>query len=166
LTKELRQPGKSLLESTRTDDLPTGSLVRVLVVEDHEQFRRFLCSTLRATPGLQIIHEASDGLEAVQKAAELRPDLILLDIGLPRLNGMEAGRRIRELFPESKILFVSQESSVDIVHEALSIGAGYVSKIYAAEDLPLAVDAVLGNESFVSSTLLGVNSRPYPPCSQ
>jgi len=153
LTKRLRQPGKSELESTCTDDLPTGSLVRVLVADDHEQFRRFLCSTLGATPGLQIIDEASDGLEAVQKAADLRPDLILLDIGLPRLNGMEAGRRIREFLPESKILFVSQESSVDIVHEALSIGAGYVSKVYAAADLPAAVNAVLGNESFVSKLL-------------
>ena len=96
--------------------------VRILVVEDYEPFRRFVCSTLGKTPELQIIGEASDGLEAVQKAEELQPDLILLDIGLPTLNGIEAARRIRKLSPESKILFVSQESSADVVQEALSVG--------------------------------------------
>ena len=94
--------------------LDGGSLatsVRVLVVEDHELFRRFICSTLGEGSELQIIGEASDGLEAVRKAEELHPDLILLDIGLPSLNGIEAARRIHKLSPESKMLFVSQESS-------------------------------------------------------
>src|SRR6478672_7926438 len=100
--------------------------VRVLVVEDHELFRRFICSTLGQGSELQIIGEASDGLEAVRRAEELHPDLILLDIGLPSLNGIEAARRIHELSPESKILFVSQESSVDVVREALGTGScGY-----------------------------------------
>ena len=90
------------------------SPVKVLVVDDYEPFRRFVSSMLGEMPELQIIGEAADGLEAVQKAEELRPDLILLDIGLPILNGIEAARQIRRLVQESKIVFVSQESSADV----------------------------------------------------
>src|SRR5437868_10931618 len=105
------------------------SSVRILVVDDYESFRRFVCSTLERRPNLQIICEASDGSEAVQKAEELQPDLILLDIGLPKLNGIEAARRIRKLSPGSKILFVSQDLSADFIHGALATGArGYVVK--------------------------------------
>ena len=127
---------------------------RILVVEDYEPFRRFVCSTLGKRPELQVIGEASDGLEAVQKAEELQPGLIVLDIGLPRLNGIEAARRIRKVSPESKILFVSQESSADVVQEALSLGAlGYVIKAYAGSELLAAVEAVLHGKQFVSSGL-------------
>jgi DNA-binding NarL/FixJ family response regulator len=118
------------------------SAVRVLVVEDYEPFLRFIHSTLEQRPELQVICEVSDGLEAVQKAEELQPDLIVLDIGLPTLNGIEAARRIRKLSPESKILFVSQESSTDVVQEALSLGAlGYVVKARAGSELLAAVTA-------------------------
>ena len=121
------------------------SSVRVLVVDDYEPFRRFVCSTLCQRPALQIICKASDGAEAVRRAAELKPDLILLDIGLPTLNGIEAARRIRKVSPNSKIIFVSQESSADIVQEALSVGAlAYVVKAHAGSDLLAAVDAILG----------------------
>jgi len=93
---------------------------------------------------LRVIAEVSDGLEAVHKAAELKPDLILLDIGLPTINGIEAARQICKLSPESKIVFLSQESSADIVEEALSTGAcGYVVKAKAATQLLAVVDAVL-----------------------
>src|SRR5271169_4042180 len=133
-----------------------ASSVRVLVVDDYGPFRRFVCSTLKQRSDLRIIGEASDGLEAVQKAEELRPDLIVLDIGLPTLNGIEAARRIRKLSPESKILFVSQESSADVVQEALSLGAaGYVLKVRAGSELLAAVDAVLQGKQFVSSGLAG-----------
>lgn len=126
--------------------------VRVLVVEDYEPFRRFVCSTLRKRPELQIVGEVSDGLEAVHKAEELQPDLILLDIGLPSLNGIEAARRIRKASPESKILFVSQESSADIVKEALALGAlGYVVKAHAGSELVAAVEAVLQGRHFDST---------------
>jgi DNA-binding NarL/FixJ family response regulator len=114
------------------------SSVRVLVVDDYEPFRRFVCSTLGKRPEVQVICEVSDGLEAVQKAEELQPDLILLDIGLPTLNGIEAARRIRKLSPESEILFVSQESSADFVQEALSLGAaGYLFGGIFAAAMPL-----------------------------
>jgi CheY-like chemotaxis protein len=105
---------------------------------------------------LQIVGETADGLEAVQKAEELQPDLVVLDIGLPSLNGIEAARRIRKFSPESKILFVSQESSGDVVQEALALGAlGYVVKTHAGSELLAAVGAVLGGRQYISSGLSG-----------
>jgi DNA-binding NarL/FixJ family response regulator len=129
------------------------SSVRILVVDDFEPWRRFASSLLRGKPELQVVGEASDGLEAVQKAVELKPDLILLDLHLPRLSGLQAARQIRKLAPESKIIFLSQESSDDIVQAALSLGAwGYVVKASAASELLVAVEAVLSGKSFVSGT--------------
>jgi len=129
--------------------------MRILVVDDYEPIRRFVCSTLKQKPGLQVIGEALDGLEAVRKAEELQPDLILLDIGLPTLDGIEVARRILERSPESKILFVSQESAADIVQEAFSLGAlGYVVKIDAGSELLAAVDAVRRGSRFVSAKLV------------
>src|ERR1700758_3447640 len=105
------------------------SSLRVLVVDDYEPFRRIVCSMLARKLELQIVGEVADGLEAVQKAQELQPDLIVLDLGLPTLNGVEAARRIRKLSPKSKILFVSGNRSPDIAEEALRTGAGgYVVK--------------------------------------
>jgi DNA-binding NarL/FixJ family response regulator len=130
------------------------SKVRVLVVDDNEPFRRFVCSMLVKKPELQIVAEASDGLEAVQKAEALHPDLIVLDLGLPKLNGMEAARQIRRLSPNSKILFLSQESSSDTAQEALALGAlGYVVKAHAGTELLPAVTTVLEARQFISSGL-------------
>jgi len=130
------------------------STVRVLVVDDFEPFRRLVCSTLKQRPDLQIIGEASDGSEAVRKAEEMQPDLIVLDLGLPALNGLETARRIRKLSPECKILFVTQESSTDVMQEALGLGAlGYVVKAYAGRDLLAAVDAVCQGRQFVGRSL-------------
>ncbi len=129
---------------------------RVLVVDDYEPFRRFVCSTLGTRPELQIVGEASDGLEAVHKAEELQPDLIVLDIGLPTLNGIEAARRILEHSPKSKILFLSENRSWDIAEEALRTGAGgYVVKSDATGDLLPAVETVLKGKRFVSASLAG-----------
>ena len=133
-----------------------GEQVRILVVDDFLPYRQFVSSILQERPGWQVTGEASDGLEAVQRAEELQPDLILLDIGLPKLNGIEAAGRIRNLAPQSQILFVSQESSVDVVEEALRLGArGYILKAYAQRDLLAAVEAVLEGKRFVSSGLDG-----------
>ena len=99
------------------------SPIRLLIVDDHEPFRQFLRSTLQNKLEIQTIVEASDGEEAIELAQALQPDLILLDIGLPKLNGIEAARRIRDSAPRSKIIFLSQESSVDIVQAAFSAGA-------------------------------------------
>lgn len=131
------------------------SSVRVLVVDDYEPFRRFVCLTLKRRPDLHVIAEASEGSEAAHKAEELQPDLILLDVGLPILNGIDVARRIRKLSPESKIIFVSQESSADVVQEAFRSGAlGYVVKIDAGSELLTAVEAVLRGKRFVSAKLL------------
>jgi DNA-binding response OmpR family regulator len=126
------------------------------VVDDVEAFRRFICSTLHDKLELQTILEASDGVGAVAAAQALQPDLIVLDIGLPKLNGIEAARRIRELAPQSKILFVSQESAVEIVQAAFSAGAsGYVVKMDAGRELSTAVRAVLRGERFVGTRFAG-----------
>jgi DNA-binding NarL/FixJ family response regulator len=138
------------------DDNRGVSQVRVLVVEDYAQFRRFVCSTLEKRPDLHVVGEVSDGLEAVHKAEELQPDLIVLDIGLPSLNGIEVARRIPKLSPESKILFVSQESSVDLVQEALCTGArGYIVKTDAGSELLAAVEAICQGRRFVGAGLAG-----------
>ena len=103
------------------------------MVDDYEPWRRFYSTALRKRPELQVIGEVSDGLEAIEQAKESKPDLILLDIGLPSLNGIEAARRIREVSPASRILFVSENCSVDIVEKVLSTSAGgYVVKSDAA----------------------------------
>jgi DNA-binding NarL/FixJ family response regulator len=123
-----------------------AAAVRVLIAEDFPLFRQFVCSTLAKGRDLEVIGEVSDGLEAVQRAVELKPDLILLDIGLPRMNGIEAARQIRKLVPECKIIFLSQESSANVVEEALNTGAcGYVVKARAGSQLLAAVDAAISD---------------------
>ena len=135
------------------------SSIRVLVVEDHKDWRKLVRLLLQVRPEWQIIFEASDGSEAVRKAKELTPDLILLDIGLPKLNGIEAARQIRQHSPNSKIVFLSADDSVDVVQAALSTGArGYVHKSRAQSDLLPAIDAVLRDIQFISSTLKGYKS--------
>ena len=130
------------------------SPIRILVTDDFEDWRRKVRFIFQERPQWQIIAEASDGSEAVQKAAELKPDLILLDIGLPRLNGIEAARQIRQLSPSSKIVFLSLTKNLEVVRAALSTGAlGYVHKTDARRELVPAVDAVLRGKQFVSSSL-------------
>lgn len=134
----------------------TSASVRILVVDDYEPWRDFVSTTLRSQPELQIIGRVSDGLEAVQQAQQLQPDLILLDIGLPTLNGIEAARRIQELSPASKILFVSENRSSDVAEEALRTGAGgYVVKSDAVSELLPAIKLVLEGKRFISASLAG-----------
>jgi len=106
-----------------------------------------------------MVGEVTDGLEAVQRAEELHPDLIVLDIGLPSLNGIEVARRVRKVSPKSKILFMSQESSADVVAEALRTGArGYVLKTDAGSELLISINAILRGEQFISRRLAGQQS--------
>ena len=126
----------------------------MLVVDDYEPVRRVIRLILQARDDLQIVGEASDGLEAVQKAKELLPDLILLDIDLPTLNGLQVARRLRDLVPRAKVLFLSVESSLDVVREALNVGGvGYIYKIYVASELLPAIEMALRGKQFVSSHL-------------
>ena len=132
------------------------SRVRVLLVEDFEPFRRWVCLMLRNRPEVQVIAEASDGMEAVQMAGQFQPDLILIDVGLPKLSGINAARQISKLAPKAKIIFVTQESSPDVAQEAFGTGAvAYVMKICAGGDLLPAVDAALDGRQFLSSVLSG-----------
>ena len=136
--------------------MPTSFPIRVLVVDDYQPWRRFVCSTMQRVPEFEVIGEVSDGPEAVEKAQQLQPDLILLDIGMPTLNGIEAARQIREHAPKSKILFVSENRSPDIAEAALNTGGGgYVVKSDANRELLSAIKAVLEGRRFISASLAG-----------
>ena len=131
-----------------------GLQATILVVEDNEPFLDFVTSTLRQLPNFQVVGEARNGFEAVRQAEALQPDLILLDVGLPGLNGIQAAHRIRKLASHARIVFLSQESAPDIVREAFSLGArAYVLKAHASRDLPLALEAVMGGKQYASSGL-------------
>jgi CheY-like chemotaxis protein len=128
--------------------------LRVLVVDDFVPWRNYLVAKLGENPALQIVGMASDGPEAVLNAAELHPELILMDVNLPQLSGIQAAATIRGLSPESKILFVSQNLDFDVALAALNAGGfGYVVKPDAESELLTAVEAVMSGERFVSALL-------------
>ncbi len=134
------------------------SLVQILVVDDFEPWRQFLANRLQKVPGFRIIGMASDGSDAVQKATELQPDLILLDLCLPKLSGIEAARRIRIASPGSRILFVSDTRDPDVVPAALSAGGrGYLLKSDAESGLLEGIETVLLGKQFVSPSLTQVD---------
>ena len=131
-----------------------SSSVRVLIVDDHEPWRRWVCSELGSQQQLQVVGEASDGLEAVHKAHELKPDIILLDIGLPNLNGLDAAKRITQSTPDSKIILLTAQNDSDLAKQALENGAtGYVLKADAKTELLAAIAAVIQDLFFVSRRL-------------
>jgi DNA-binding NarL/FixJ family response regulator len=126
----------------------------MLLVDDNEPFRRSLPLTLQEIPGVCITGEAADGFEAVQKAESIKPDIVLLDIGLPKLNGLNTAELIRKCSPESKIVFLTLEKDPDVVKAALDTGAlGYVHKLQAGTELKTAVEAALRGQQFVSPNL-------------
>lgn len=130
----------------------------MLVVEDHEPFRRHICSLLESYSHLLVIGTSDDGPKAVQQAIALQPDIILLDIGLPGINGLEAARKIRELCEQAKIIFLTQESSPEVVDKAFSLGAlGYVVKTNAGSEVFAAIEAVTKGERFLSRGLESLN---------
>ena len=123
--------------------------IRILIVDDFEPWRRAVCSILAQDTDLELIGESSDGLDAVQKSQELQPDLVLLDLQMPKMNGLEAARQIRKVSPGSKILFLSVSHCQDTMGEALKVGVGFVVKEEAARDLLPAVRSVIRDEPFV-----------------
>ena len=131
--------------------------VRILVAGYLSAWRRLLCARLKQRPEIQIVGETSDGLEAIRKAQELQPDLILLDISLSGLNGIDASVQIRKRDPTSKILLVSQYDSLAIVEAAWGTGVrGYLLKTDAESELLNAIEAVIQGRYFVSK---GVGNR-------
>lgn len=126
----------------------------ILLVDDFGLFRRSIRDLLGQRPEFQIVGEASDGLEAVQKAVELKPHLIMLDARLPRISGIDAARQIRQLVPESRILLMNYESDSDLVEETLGLGiSGYIVKTSAARELLPALEALYRGHRFCSIDL-------------
>ena len=125
--------------------------IRILLVDDHPIVRQGLKTLLEGHPDWQVIGEASDGAEAVEKAKDLNPDVMVLDVTMPRMNGLEACRLLRRQCPGLEILFVTQHDSPQMMREALEAGArGYVVKSNAARDLLAAVDAVSQHRVFTA----------------
>jgi DNA-binding NarL/FixJ family response regulator len=132
-------------------EVDMGSL-RLLVADDHEIFRAGVRSLLEVQPGWQVVAEAADGREAVAKAAEVRPDVALLDIGMPVMNGLEAGRQIVQNGPRTKILMLTVHDSDAMINNVLMVGArGYLLKTDAARDLVSAVKAVQCDNTFFTA---------------
>jgi DNA-binding NarL/FixJ family response regulator len=126
-----------------------GDIVRIVVADDQEVVRKRVVATLMSRGDLEVCAEASNGKEAVQKAKELNPDLVILDITMPELNGLDAARQIRSFAPNLPILILSVHKSRQVVEEAKKIGVrGYVTKGDAIQKLLLAVDTVLKDETF------------------
>ncbi len=135
--------------------------VSVLVVDDFQLFRDFLVALLGEHPQFEIVGEAADGLEAVQLASHLKPDLILLDINMPRLNGIDAARLIRRVSGHSRILFISQEDSSSLIQEAIRAGgSGYLMKTNLTEELLPAIEAVLSTQCEPASSPPGTARGP------
>ncbi len=136
------------------------SVIRILVVDDHEVIRRAICSLLSSDPILDVICQTADGEQAVLKAEELQPDLVLLDISLPGISGIEAARRIRSVSPDSRIIFLSQHDSQQVVKDAVRAGGhGFVAKMDAGSDLLKAIRAVREGKRFVSQRIVSQGWR-------
>jgi len=136
------------------------STVRVLVVDDYQPWRNFVLSRLEKWPRLQVVGESSDGQEAVEKSRELKPDLIILDIGLPTVDGIEVARQVQQQLPNARILFCSENRSPEVAGEALLAGGGgYLLKSDAGRDLVSAVTATIWGKRFISR---GFSGHPFP----
>ena len=126
--------------------------LRILVADDHEVVRRGLCSLLESQPGWQVCGEASDGRDVLKKVGELKPDIVVVDVAMPNLNGLEATRQILKTNPKAKVLVLTLHDSDRLIHEVLSAGAsGFVLKSDAARDLVAAVEALRQNKTYFTS---------------
>jgi len=135
--------------------------VQILVVDDHPVVRRAICSLLCSDPVLNVVCEAADGEQAVQKAEELQPDLVLLDISLPGISGIEAARRLLRVSSKSRVIFLSQHDSLQMVRDAMNTGGhGYVAKIDAGAELLHAIRSVREGKQFVSQRIVSQGWKP------
>ncbi|MBK8231233.1 MAG: response regulator transcription factor [Candidatus Eisenbacteria bacterium] len=137
-------------------------MLRVLLADDHHLFRDGLRALIRVTPGFSVIGEAADGLEALRLCHELRPNLILLDISMPGLNGLEATRRIRAEVPETRILILSMHADRRFVAETLRAGAsGYLLKDSPFPDVVRAMHAAMEGHVFLSPAITDVVAQDF-----
>lgn len=126
--------------------------LRILVADDHEIVRRGICALLQNHPGWEVCAQAADGREAVESAAHVKPDIAILDIGMPNLNGLSATRQILQQNPQTKVLILTMYESEQVLREVLEVGArGYLLKSDAGRDLLTAIVALQGNKTFFSS---------------
>jgi DNA-binding NarL/FixJ family response regulator len=127
---------------------------RIVLADDHEFVRRGVRSMLEAEPGWKVVGEVADGHDAVAMVKELKPDILVLDIGMPRLNGLDAARRIRKVSPNTKILILSMHDSENLAKAVVHAGAlGYVTKSDTARDLVLAINALLRGKIFFTPSV-------------
>jgi CheY-like chemotaxis protein len=151
-----RSSGNLAWDFTQEETIGTQSFVRILVVDDFAEWRHYVVEKLREDRSFEVVGVAADGLEAVLRAEQMQPDLVLLDIGLPKLDGIEAARQIRTVAPDSKVIFLSQENDPDLARAALSVGArGYVVKSDAGSELLPALQTVMLGKRFGSRSLAG-----------
>ena len=135
---------------------------RIFVADDHEVVRKGLISLLEAQPGWEVCGEAGDGREAVEKASELKPDITILDIGMPSLNGLEATRQILKVNPDAKILILTLHDSDSVVREVLNAGArGFLLKSDAARDLVAAAEALRRDKTYFTSKVAAMVLEGY-----
>lgn len=126
-------------------------VIRILVVDDHAIVRRTLCSLLNAQPGMEVVSEAADGMQAIRKAEECQPDVVLLDIAIPEINGLHAAPLIKQVAPDAEILMVSQYEERFFARHAFAAGArGFLSKTHATAQLVGAVREVYAKKRFLS----------------
>jgi len=143
------------------------SVLRILIADDHEVARRGIRALLESHPGWEVCAEAADGREAVNAANKLKPDLVLLDIGMPSLNGLDATRQILAADPDTRVLILTMHDSEQVVREVLAAGArGFLLKSDAGRDLVAAVEALQHNRTFfttkVAQLVLEGYLRPDP----
>jgi DNA-binding NarL/FixJ family response regulator len=138
------------------------SPIRILVADDHEVVRRGVCALLEGHAGFQVCEEAADGREAVEKAKHSLPDVVILDIGMPGLNGFDAARQIRSVSPDSEVLILTMHESEQVIREVLAAGArGYVLKSDAGRDLITAVEALSRHKTFFTSRVAEMVLQKY-----
>ena len=134
----------------------------ILVADDHEVVRKGLVSLLQAQPEWQVCGEAGDGREAVEKALQLKPDVVILDIGMPSLNGLEATRQILKANPQARVLILTLHDSDQVVREVLNAGArGFLLKSDAARDLVAAVEALRHDKTYFTSKVAAMVLEGY-----
>src|SRR5437868_13647947 len=135
---------------------------RILVADDHEVVRRGLCALLQAQPDWEVCGEAGDGREALEKTQKLKPDVVILDIGMPTLNGLEATRQILKAMPHTRVLILTLHDSDQVVREVLNAGArGFLLKSDAARDLVAAVEALRRDKTYFTSKVAAMVLEGY-----